>query len=532
MKAMSFLSVFFGIILTVSCGQTHQRSSGESAQYDTGVACSDGMQLENRMCFGPVPVTGLCPVGSRQLANQCFGLPQQKTEHEKAAGSGYSGQSIGTVEAPPLPWEETSHLHWRSDSLKPINWYFEKRMLGFRVEAIAPSTDSKIKYSMELSDNNEFCPFWYPNLEIEENTGIISGRAFSFQRGEYGAGFFGACELKVTAKTESEEITSLLSIKLKHCVNCQVSGNFAVLNYSPYREGQTPLPDAEGNTILPSLEEIESDMSELKKLTNQIRTYEVDENVVIAAHKYGIGVHLGVYLVGENPEAFDAELVAQNRKINKKAVDKLIKTANKPQYKNTIKSLIIGNELKLHNYLNEDQMIDYIESVKKAVNSQFPVTTGLLMGPGTPGQFGPSDRLGSHLDYILYHQYPFWERRSAFDSKDSIALGYKYMSHRFPKKATVLGETGWATQGASHMTSDTSEELQAIFINDLFNLVNTSPDPMLRQLGSRIMYFQAFDEPWKIANNEGGTLAAYWGIFDKERIPKLYLRTAFPDHWQ
>ena len=531
MKVKPLFSMTFGMMLMVSCGQSEEHSSHENFDSSTKSFCVQGMHMDNGMCVGNIPQSGVCPTGSRQTSDSCLGLPLSLQADNKNFSSGSAGYGSSTGEGPQLPWEESSHLHWKSETLKPIKWYFSKRLLGFRVEAIAPKIQGKIKYSMELADNNAHCPFWYPNISIDENTGIFSGRAFSFQRGGYGAEFFGTCKLKVTARTTEQEITSFLTVKLDQCINCKVTSNFAVLNYSPYREGQTPLPDADGNTIQPTLEEIESDMRELKKLTNQIRTYEVDPDVVLAAHKYGIGVHLGAYLVAENPDAFDAEIVAANKKVNQKVIDKLIALANRPEFRHTIKSLIIGNEVKLHNYLNEDQMIDYIEYVKEKVNHQFPVTTALLLGPGTPGQLGPSDRLGEHLDYILYHHYPFWERRSVYDSQESIALGYKYMSHRFPTKALALGETGWATAGATYMTSATSEELQAIYINDLFNLVNTSSDPQIRGLGSRIMYFQAFDEPWKIANNEGGTLAAHWGIYDKERLPKLYLRTAFPELW-
>ena len=529
MRVKSLFSMTFGVMLTASCGQTENLFSKKDEQAVARSVCADGMSLDNGMCVGAIPSSGICPVGSRIAADSCLGLPLMSLPGAKQLVS--SSSDYGSGEGPLLPWEEPTHLHWKSESLKPIHWYFGKRMLGFRVEAIAPGSQGKVKYSMELDDDNQHCPFWYPELKIDEKTGIISGRAFSFQRGGYGAEFSGSCDLRVTAQTNEQTISSKLNIKLKHCVNCKVTTNFAVLNYSPYREGQTPLPDAEGNTIQPSLEEIEADMRELKKLTNQIRTYEVDPKVILAAHKYGIGVHLGAYLVAENPDAFAPELVEANKKINQEVIDDLIELANQPEFKHTIKSLIIGNEIKLHNYLNEDQMIDYIEYVREKVNHQFPVTTALLLGPGTPGQLGPSDRLGEHLDYILYHHYPFWERRSVYDSKESIALGYKYMSHRFPEKALALGETGWATQGATYMTADTSEELQAIYINDLFNLVNTSTDPQLRRLGSRIMYFQSFDEPWKIANNEGGTLAAHWGIYDKDRLPKLYLRMAFADLW-
>ncbi|NRA47005.1 MAG: hypothetical protein HRU09_18815 [Oligoflexales bacterium] len=533
MKVISLFSMSVGVMLMASCGQNDNRSSHRSAQNTNPAVCAEGMRVENGMCVGSIPASGVCPIGSRQAGDSCLGLPLTSGLDHKNLTSGYPdyGSGSSSEEGPLLPWEEVTHLHWKSETLQPIDWYFGKRMLGFRVEAIAPGQQGKVKYSLERTDNNKNCPFWYPDLSIDEKTGIISGRSFSFQRGGYGAEFFGACEVEVTARTSDQVIRSKLSINLKQCANCKVASNFAVLNYSPYREGQTPLPDADGNTIQPTLEEIESDMRELKKLTNQIRTYEVDENVVLAAHKYGIGVHLGAYLVAENPFAFEPELVAENKKINQKVVDSIIELANKPEFKHTIKSLIIGNEIKLHNYLTEDQMIDYIDYVREKVNNKFPVTTALLLGPGTPGQLGPSDRLGEHLDYILYHHYPFWERRSVYDSKESIALGYKYMSHRFPNKALALGETGWATSGATYLTSETSEELQAIYINDLFHLVNTSPDPQLRRLGSRIMYFQSFDEPWKIANNEGGTLAAHWGIYDKDRLPKLYLRTAFPDLW-
>ena len=505
---------------------------------NVALTCPKPTQLIDGLCLGKASEseTGLCPVGTFQHNEQCQGLPvikkimssdqediQEKSlESSSVYGSLWKGNIFDD-------FDDNEDLHWNVSTVNDIHWFFQERLLGFRVEARFINNQSSVRYSMELTDNNERCPMWFPELKIDRETGIFSGTPFKFSRGSYEVENTAQCEVKVTATAGEEEITSNLKIILGECKNCKIANKFAILNYSPYREGQTPLPDADGNIISATITEIEEDLRELKNLTNNIRTYEVDENVLDTASKYNMGVHLGCYLVAEQGAGYTQEQLEKNMENNLKSLDKIIEAANNPKYHKTIKSLIIGNEIKLHNYMTEGRLLEHIKYVQEKIGRKFPVTTALLLGPGTYGQLGPSDYFGSQLDYILYHHYPFWEKMDVRQSKHSIKMGYKYMRYRFPDKDIALGETGWATEGATYMTADTSELHQAIYINDLFYEVNNSFDPEIKKLGNRIMYFQAFDEPWKIANNEGGTLAAHWGIYDKNRKPKLFLRTAFPD---
>ena len=524
-------------VLSLGCS-TEKEETRRTLQARSKLTCPESTTYQDGICLGKVTDTKdhQCPEGTMQYKDTCQGFPLEKSVHDPSTApftdkslstqGSHSGFGFGDL----FDDDDTNeNLHWNAKKTKNFNWYFHQRMLGYRVEAKFIKDQDSVRYSMELTDNNASCPMWYPELKIDERTGILSGTPFMLSQNSYETNESARCEIEVTARSGHEEIKTIVNIYLEYCKDCKITNKFAVLNYSPYRDGQTPLPDEHGEVIMPSLNEIEEDIQNLKQLTNAIRTYEIDLNVLEASYKFDMGVHLGAYLVAEQGHEYSYEVIEKNKLKNLETLDSIIDAANDPKYKGVIKSLIIGNEIKLHNYMSEGRLVEYINYVREKTEGKFPVTSALLLGPGGYGQLGPSDYFGSQVDYILYHHYPFWERLPVRKSKHSIIMGFKYMRHRFPHKELALGETGWATQGATYMTSETSEINQAIFINDLFYEVNTSYDPDVRKLGKRIMYFQAFDESWKIANNEGGTLAAHWGIFDKDRKPKLYLKTAFPD---
>jgi exo-beta-1,3-glucanase (GH17 family) len=127
------------------------------------------------------------------------------------------------------------------------------------------------------------------------------------------------------------------------------------LSFAPFRRGQSPL-----TRVYPSAEQVEEDLASLKGIARGVRTYTAREGlevVPVKAGQYGLQVMQGIWLGRESA-------------INEAEVEAGIRLAN--QYPDTIKSVIVGNEVLLRKDLTVDQLIAQIRRVKAAVKQ--PVT--------------------------------------------------------------------------------------------------------------------------------------------------------------
>jgi len=256
------------------------------------------------------------------------------------------------------------------------------------------------------------------------------------------------------------------------------------LCFSPYLEDQEP-----GSQI--SEEQIKRRIEIIKPHTQWVRSFsctEGNELIPKIAKANGMKTLVGAWL-------------GKYKSINELEIEGLIEVAKAGD----ADIVAVGNEVLYREDLTEDELLDYIYRVKKAL-------PGIQVGyVDAYYEFGNRPRIADACDVILANCYPFWEGCSLDHS-------YLYMKDMYNRalqagkgKKVIITETGWPNVGEKFHGAEPSEE------NALKYFINT-------QLWSKkeaidIFYFSSFDETWK--TDDEGDVGAYWGIWNKDEKPKF-----------
>lgn len=270
-----------------------------------------------------------------------------------------------------------------------------------------------------------------------------------------------------------------------------LDGPITSLSFAPFRRGQSPL-----TRTYPTAAEIESDLKSLQGLAHGVRTYTSQEGMEIVpelAGKYGLTVIQSAWLGVEKP-VNDAEVAA------------LIDQANR--HPDSIKRVIVGNEVLLRKDLPVDALAAYIRKVRQSIKqpvSYADVWEFWLKNP----------ELAKDVDFITVHFLPYWEDFpiGVDGAMEHILAVRDIMQKAFPDKPILIGEVGWPSGGRDREKAVPSRSEEARFVNAFLNLA--------RDKGLDYNLVEAFDQPWK-AKLEG-TVGARWGILDIDRQPKFRL---------
>jgi exo-beta-1,3-glucanase (GH17 family) len=251
------------------------------------------------------------------------------------------------------------------------------------------------------------------------------------------------------------------------------------ISFSVYLENQAP-----GSQI--SAEQIITRMEIIQPYVKWIRSFScIDGNELIPgiAHEHGIKTLVGAWL-GTDPEKNEQEI---------EGVIKVGKTGHAD-------IIAVGNEVLLREDLSEEQIIEFIQRVKKALPN---IPVGYV---DAYYEFTLHPKISDECDIILANCYPFWE---GYPFEHSL-IYLKDMYHQALKagkgKKVVITETGWPNLGSPERGAKPSyENAVKYFINTYKWASEESID---------IFYFSSFDETWKIAAE--GDVGAYWGLWDKD----------------
>lgn len=268
----------------------------------------------------------------------------------------------------------------------------------------------------------------------------------------------------------------------------QAIGLVKSVSFAPFKRGQSPLTQ-----VYPSREEIAEDLAAVRSVARGVRTYtsrEGLEAVPELARRYGLDVIHSAWL-------------GAKANINEQEVEALIDQANR--YPDTVKRVIVGNEVLLRKDLTVDQLIGYIRRVKAAVKqpvSYADVWEFWLRNP----------QLLDEVDFVTVHFLPYWEDVPiAVDhSMPHILDVYNIVQARLPGKPILIGEVGWPSLGRSRRESVPTRHEAASFISDFLRLADAK--------GMDYNLVEAFDQPWKVALE--GTVGGAWGLLDELRHPK------------
>jgi exo-beta-1,3-glucanase (GH17 family) len=251
------------------------------------------------------------------------------------------------------------------------------------------------------------------------------------------------------------------------------------ISFSPYVDGQSP-----GTEI--SEQQIRQRLSIIEPSIDWIRSFSCTEgNQAIPgiAQQRGLNTMVGVWLdddlANNEIEITNAIAVAEAGQAN---------------------ILAVGNEVLLRGDLTEDQLIDYIARVKRAVPK---VEVGYV---DAYFKFVDHPRVTAACDVILANCYPFWEGCSLEYSLLYMKDMYRRAVVAANGKKVIISETGWPSVGTATGAAIPS------YVNAIRYFLNTYQ--WAQQEGIEIFYFSSFDENWKVADE--GDVGAYWGLWDKD----------------
>ena len=256
------------------------------------------------------------------------------------------------------------------------------------------------------------------------------------------------------------------------------------LCFSPYLEGQQP-----GDQI--GADQIRDRLKIMRAHARWIRSFSCTdghEQTPRIAHELGLKTLVGAWL-------------GTDAKINERELQGVIEVARAGH----ADIVAIGNEVLLREDMSEDELLACIQRVKDAL-------------PGVPVGyvdayflFEKHPRITAACDVVMTNCYPFWEgcpREQALAYMQTMVARTRAAA---PGKRVLISETGWPDQGSAFQGSVPSREGAMQYFVDCCRWAEED--------GIELFYFAAFDEAWKVGAE--GDVGAYWGLWDKDGVPKF-----------
>ena len=263
------------------------------------------------------------------------------------------------------------------------------------------------------------------------------------------------------------------------------------VSYTPFRGLQTPLDPA---TMIPAAQ-IDDDLARLAAITDCVRTYSVDfglDQIAGIAAKYGLKVMQGLWLSSHPAK-------------NNYQIETAIALANK--YPETIRAVVVGNEVLLRGDMTATDLAQTIRAVKARVH--VPVTYADVW------EFWlRNSDIANAVDFVTIHILPYWEDFpiSARRAGTHVEAIRRQVANAFPGKEVLIGEVGWPSAGRMREGALPSPVNQARVIQDVLALS--------KRENFHVNVIEAFDQPWKRALE--GTVGGHWGLLDgHSRAPKF-----------
>ncbi|MGZ9106866.1 MAG: glycoside hydrolase family 17 protein, partial [Rhodoplanes sp.] len=224
------------------------------------------------------------------------------------------------------------------------------------------------------------------------------------------------------------------------------SSRVPCVSYAPYQGSQTPFDES---LVIPPAQ-IERDLRSLADVTGCVRTYSVKqglEEVPRIANAIGMKVMLGAWIGGER---------------DKNEQQLAIATELARRYPETVKTVIVGNEVLLRREQPPAQLAAMIRRVREAVN--VPVTYADVWE-----FWRKHPEVAEAVDFVTIHILPYWEDEplAVADAIPHVEELSRRMGAEFPGKAVFVGEAGWPSAGRMREGARPSRVNQARFVREL-----------------------------------------------------------------
>lgn len=263
------------------------------------------------------------------------------------------------------------------------------------------------------------------------------------------------------------------------------------ISYSPFYQGSNP---TNPNTRI-SAAQIEQDLRQLHGQFNCVRTYSVGlglDAVPAIAQKLGMQVYLGIWIGWLEQD-------------NQQQIQRAIQLSQ--QYPNTIKALIVGNEVLLRGEQKPAAMQRYFHSIKQRTHT--PISYADVWEFWRQHQ-----ALQQDVDFVTVHILPYWENDPvAIQHANQHIENVMQLLQQSFHKPILIGETGWPSQGRQRFDAQPGLRNQAQYLQNFLQLA--------QQKHWQYNLIEAYDQPWK--RTLEGTVGGYWGIYDVDGKAKFVL---------
>lgn len=267
----------------------------------------------------------------------------------------------------------------------------------------------------------------------------------------------------------------------------------ACVSYAPYHEpGQSPF---DPNLRIPR-EQIAADLKALSQITKCVRIYAVDqglEYVPELARQNGLKVLLGAW-------------IGRDEINNRYQIDTVVQLAN--QFPETIRAVIVGNEVMLRREQPEAALRAMIDEVKGRVSVPVTYADVWEFWIKHPSLIGG-------VDFATIHILPYWEDYPiAVEHAIAHVGAIRARMQKELGKHVLIGETGWPSEGRQREGARPGIVEQAQFVRTFIRQAHDQ--------GWDYNLIEAIDQPWKRLSE--GTVGGYWGMLDTALQPKFPLQ--------
>lgn len=294
-------------------------------------------------------------------------------------------------------------------------------------------------------------------------------------------------------------------------VKAATQTRLACVSYAPFRDASHSPFDPE---LIISRESIRSDLQQLAKITDCVRTYGLDHGldaVPDIARELGMRVILGAW-------------ISSNAVANQAEIEKAIKLSR--SHADVITLMVIGNEVLLRRELTAVQLADLLRKVKQ--ESSVPVTYADVW----EFWLRHASILQAHVDTIAAHILPYWEDDPVHidDAVAHVHQIFYQMQAQFGPMPVLVAETGWPAAGRPRGPAVPGTVNQNRFVRDLLSTPypgQVSPHFAFPSFGSGpeektplpFNLIEGFDQPWK--KRLEGAMGGAWGFFSAEGTQRV-----------
>ena len=292
-----------------------------------------------------------------------------------------------------------------------------------------------------------------------------------------------ASEIQIDNSTDTD-FTSKTDSEIKTLFSTSLNNGLHGICFSPYLEGQNI-----GDQLSES--QISQRMDVIAPFTKWVRSFSCtkgNEYIPKVAQQKNLKTMVGAWIGNDKAQ-------------NEKEITSLIKLGES----GLIDIAVVGNETLMREELTEQQLIAYINRIKRAL-------------PGIPVgyvdayyQFVERPKLIEACDILLVNCYPFWEGCSIEQSATYLKKMYAVTQQVANGKPVIITETGWPNQGDHTEAAKPSENNAMKYFIDTANWA--------QQNEVLLFYFSSFDESWKVHHE--GDVGARWGLWDKNENLKF-----------